>query len=45
VQTSYRPLDRLGLVDAGVPTRRAAVVAPLAGSLLISGGVALWLFS
>lgn len=40
-----RTLDRLGLLEDGMPTPRAALVAPLAGSLLISGGVALWLFS
>ncbi len=37
---------RLGLLAGnGLPTRRGAVLAPLAGSLLTSGGVALWLFS
>lgn len=40
-----KTLTRLGLVRHGVPTPRAAVLAPIAGSLLISGGVALWLFS
>ncbi len=41
-----RLMHRLGfLADTGLPTRRGAVMAPLAGSLLTSGGVALWLFS
>lgn len=40
-----KTLSRLGLVRHGVPTPRATVMVPLMGSLLISGGVALWLFS
>lgn len=46
MQTIQRPaLERWGLTQAGVPTRLAANSASIAGSLLITGGVALWLFS
>jgi hypothetical protein len=39
-------MHRLGFVAGnGLPTRRAAFFAPLAGALLTSGGLALWLFS
>lgn len=39
-------LQRLGFMGTdGVPTARAAFWVPLAGSLVLSGGVALWLFS
>ncbi len=39
-------MHRLGLMSGdGLPTRRGALWAPLLGSMLTSGGVALWLFS
>lgn len=38
-------LNRLGLIAGGIPTRRAAVLAPVIGATAIAGGVALWLFS
>ncbi|CAN5631245.1 hypothetical protein BH24ACT15_BH24ACT15_11160 [soil metagenome] len=38
-------MRRIGFVaHDGRPTRRAALWAPIAGSLLTSTGVALWLF-
>ncbi len=39
-------LARLGFMSTdGVPTPRAAFWVPLLGSMLTTGGVALWLFS